>query len=180
MKLAAALVFAGAQALGPAAQAQPADVQSALPGARLAGEGRLVVWGFEAYEASLWAGPAFRADDWASQDVVLVLTYARDFTAEAIAARSLTEMRRQAPIDEALAARWQRQLQSALPDVRRGDRIAGVYRPGSGLQFVVNGRPGTPIDDAALARLFFGIWLSPRTSEPALRRALLARAGTAS
>ena len=31
------------------------------------------------------------------------------------------------------------------------------------------------IDDAELARLFFGIWLSPQTSEPALRSALLAR-----
>jgi hypothetical protein len=31
------------------------------------------------------------------------------------------------------------------------------------------------IDDAELARRFFGIWLSPRTSEPGLRSALLAR-----
>ena len=30
-------------------------------------------------------------------------------------------------------------------------------------------------DDAELAQRFFAIWLSPRTSEPGLRNALLAR-----
>jgi hypothetical protein len=29
------------------------------------------------------------------------------------------------------------------------------------------------VRDATFARLFFGIWLSPRTSEPQLRAALL-------
>jgi hypothetical protein len=29
------------------------------------------------------------------------------------------------------------------------------------------------IRDAEFARLFFGIWLSPRSSEPAMRQALL-------
>lgn len=35
------------------------------------------------------------------------------------------------------------------------------------------------VADPEFARLFFGIWLSPNTSEPALRQALLASRSTA-
>ena len=35
------------------------------------------------------------------------------------------------------------------------------------------------VADPEFARLFFGIWLSPNTSEPSLRQALLASRSTA-
>ena len=57
--------------------------------------------------------------------------------------------------------------------MRAGDRITGVHLPGEGARFFVNGRLQGELRDADFARLFFGIWLSPRTSEPALREALL-------
>ena len=41
----------------------------------------------------------------------------------------------------------------------------------------MNGKPTGEIRDAEFARLFFGIWLSPKTSEPELRAALLAGLG---
>ena len=43
----------------------------------------------------------------------------------------------------------------------------------------MGGRVVGEVADAAFARLFFGIWLSPKTSEPALRQALLAQPRTA-
>ena len=64
-----------------------------------------------------------------------------------------------------------------IPDVRKGDRIMALHRPGSGAAFWVNGKASGEIVDAEFARLFFAIWLSPRTSEPQLRQALLAGAG---
>ena len=57
--------------------------------------------------------------------------------------------------------------------MKAGDRITGVYKPGEGMRFFFNARPAGEIRDAEFARLFVGIWLSPRTSEPSLRRALL-------
>lgn len=63
-----------------------------------------------------------------------------------------------------------------IPSVKKGDRILGVYRPGAGATFLVNGKPVGEILDLELAHLFFGIWLSPTTSEPKLRSALLAGA----
>jgi len=61
--------------------------------------------------------------------------------------------------------------------VRKGDRVTGVHRPGQGAAFWVNGRASGEVLDADFARLFFGIWLSPDTSEPRLREALLAGSG---
>ena len=63
-----------------------------------------------------------------------------------------------------------------LPDVQKGDRVMGVHRPGVGAAFWMNGKPTGEIRDAEFARLFFGIWLAPTTSEPGLRTALLAGA----
>ena len=60
-----------------------------------------------------------------------------------------------------------------LPDVRSGDRLVGVYLPGQGAVFRSGGRVLGRVDDAEFARLFFGIWLSPQTSEPGLRQALV-------
>ena len=157
--------------------AQPAEVQAAIPGARQAGSGRLVYWGFDVYDAALWVGPGFRQDDYARHPLALELSYLRSFTALAIARRSLDEMRRMASIAPARATQWQRALANALPDVARGDRITGLYRPDSGAFFLINGAPAGEVRDPEFARLFFAIWLSPATSEPALRSALLAKTG---
>ncbi|HSQ73412.1 MAG TPA: chalcone isomerase family protein, partial [Rubrivivax sp.] len=85
----------------------------------------------------------------------------------------LKEMRRQAEIDADTGANWLAEMTRIFPDVNAGDRITGFHRPGTGARFFVNGRLRGEVLDADFARLFFGIWLSPRTSEPALREALL-------
>lgn len=148
-----------------------------LAGTRLAGQGLLRFWGLEVYQASLWVGPAFRPEAFASQPFALELEYRRAFKAGAIAERSIQEMRRLGSFSEAQAQRWQRALQAALPDVRPGDRIVGLHRPGLGARFEQGGRLLGEVADPEFARLFFAIWLSPATSEPALREALLAGVG---
>ncbi len=150
----------------------PESAESPLPGTRLAGQGLLRYYGFEVYRARLWVPPGLEADDYAAHPLALELTYLRDFSAEAIARRSLQEMQRQQAIPAEQAARWQQALQAALPDVKKGNRLTGVYRPGAGAVFSMRGRVVGEVADAQFARLFFGIWLSPRTSEPALRQAL--------
>lgn len=67
-------------------------------------------------------------------------------------------------------------MTSTFPDVKEGDRLTGVHRPGEAARFHFNGASVGELRDAEFARLFFGIWLSPRTSEPALRDALLGTA----
>ncbi|WP_426148008.1 chalcone isomerase family protein [Polaromonas sp. DSR2-3-2] len=147
---------------------------SALPQARLVGQTRLTLWGFDIYDVRLWAPDNFSAASFASSALALELNYLRNFQAADIAERSLKEMRRSQPVSDAQAAQWKAELLRVIPDVRKGDRITGVHRPGVSAAFWVNGRASGEILDADFARLFFGIWLSPGTSEPRMREALLA------
>jgi hypothetical protein len=120
--------------------------------------------------------PGFAPADYARHAFVLELAYLRAFRGEDVARRSLQEMRRAADIGAEQAQRWESALRAVLPDVAPGDRIAGVHRPGRGVRFSVNGRPAGELADPEFARLFFGIWLAPTTSEPGLRAALLGEA----
>lgn len=158
----------------PAARAQalPFEVASEWPQARLVGRGPLRFVGMRIYDARLWSPARPTGDDWATQPLALELQYARSLVGVQIAERSLVEMRRQGPIDPALAERWLATMKTTFPDVREGDRVTGIYRPGTAARFFHNGSARGEWSDAAKAQRFFGIWLSPQTSEPALREAL--------
>jgi hypothetical protein len=158
----------------PVLPANPQDARpelvTALPQSRLVGKGRLTFWGFQVYDARLWALPDFKPDNLSTQPFALELAYLRGFDNQDVAERSITEMRRSAAISEAQAKTWIDEMMRVLPDVKAGDRVMGIHRP-------VNGKPSGEIRDAEFARLFFGIWLSPKTSEPKLRSALLSGMG---
>ena len=160
---------AAAQDAGPV----PTEVAADLAGARLQGSGRLRFLGLSVYEARLWSGAKPVAADWSSTPFALSLTYARALAGPRISERSLVEMRRQGPLAEPLAQRWLAQLQALLPDVDAGDRITGVNQPQAAARFYFNGALRGEVRDADFARVFFGIWLAPETSEPGLRKALL-------
>ena len=147
-----------------------------LPGARTQGEGRLRFMGLRVYDIRLWSGQPASASTWPELPLALVIEYARDLDGAAIAERSLKEMRRQGEIADASSARWLEAMKQIFPDVRAGDRVTGLQLPGTGARFYVNGRLQGELPDAEFARRFFGIWLSPRTSEPDLREALLGMA----
>lgn len=142
----------------------------------LLGSAKLTLFGFDIYRARLWATPAFRRLDYARHPFALELTYLRDFKGQAIAQRSLQEMRRVEALTETQERAWLTVLIRTLPDVKKGERLTGIYQPGVGLRFLFNDRPLAELKDPELARVFMGIWLSPQTSEPALREALLAGA----
>ena len=154
-----------------------AELGTLLPQHRLIGKTRLTVWGFQVYDARLWGLTGFTADNFSAQPFALELTYLRDFSSDDIAERSITEMRRSATLSEAQASNWLAAIQRVIPNIKSGDRVLGLNRPSAGAQFWVNGKPSGDIRDAEFARLFFGIWLSPKTSEPKMRAALLSGAG---
>ena len=159
----------------PEATAPPAWVRQSLAGATLAGEGQMRFLGLRIYDARLWVTPGFQASSFGAHPLALELTYHRAFSGAAIAQRSVEEMQRQAALPPAQAERWQQRLAGVIPDVQPGDQLTGLYQPHQGMRLWHGSQALGTIDDAELARLFFGIWLSPRTSEPGLRSALLAR-----
>ena len=152
------------------------ELAGVLPQSRLVGKTRLTVWGFQVYDAKLWAQAGFKPEDFGRQPFALELAYLRDFASKDIAERSITEMRRSATVSDEQAAAWITQMQRVIPNIKKGDRIMGVHRPGTGATFLVNGKAAGDIRDAEFARLFFGIWLSTKTSEPKMRSALIAGA----
>jgi hypothetical protein len=158
------------------ARAQPAELGAALPGARLLGQGRLTYFGLNVYGARLWVTDGFRADSYASHPLALELEYARSLVGKLIAERSLVEMKKVGPVPDDKAAAWLVAMTQSFPDVAKGDRLTGVCEPGAGMRFFFNGKPSGEVRDSEFAKLFVGIWLSPRSSEPALRQALLGTA----
>ena len=173
---AAALLPAfGATAQSPPPVGGPAEVVAELPGARLQGTARLRFMGLQIYDARLWVGSAPLAADWVATPFALELQYARNFSGTEIAERSLKEMRRQGDINDSVAERWLGNMKQLFPDVKPGDRITGLNMPGTGVRFFVNGQFRGDPRDVEFARTFFGIWLSPRTSEPAMREELLGK-----
>jgi hypothetical protein len=160
-------------ALGQAAL-PPSELATELPGARFSGGGRLTFFGLQVYEARLWVTSDFKAASFEQAPMALELVYARKLVGSLIADRSIEEMRRQSDLTAEKTARWLASMKQIFPDVASGDRLTGVHLPDTAARFFLNGRFVGEIRDAEFARLFFGIWLSPRTSEPKLRNALLA------
>ena len=152
-----------------AAASLPGQVASDFPNLRLAGEGRLRWLGLHIYDAALWVnGGRWNVEG----EFALDLRYARNISSQRLVETSLDEMRRLGYRDEARLARWGEQMSRVLPDVRKGERITGVNRPGVGAGFYHQGRPGGWIRDPEFARAFFAIWLDARTREPGLRKSL--------
>ena len=173
-------VRAGLAALGaawvPAGWAQPeapAWLRAGVPGAMLVGQGRLTFFGLKVYDARLWAAPGFDAARFEQQPFALALSYLRGLKGALIAERSLKEMRPLPGFDARRETAWASRMTELFPDVGDGDTLVGLHLPGVGARFVLNGQVRGQVDDPLFARLFFGIWLSPQTSEPALRQALL-------
>jgi hypothetical protein len=154
----------------------PAEIASNISDPEFAGKGKLTFFGLEVYESSLWVAAKFKSSDFEKHSFALELHYLRNFTAADIAKRSLEEMQRIEPVQEQKAALWVKALQDALPNVKKGDRLIGFHQPGVGMTFWLNGKRSSEIKDTEFSRQFFAIWLSPKTSEPKLRLALLGKA----
>ncbi|MCW5668982.1 MAG: chalcone isomerase family protein [Hydrogenophaga sp.] len=176
------LLVAIALLIGGPALAQPAPAPGpalsvALQDQSRVGSARLRYWGFDVYDAHLYAPRGFDIQRFEDQRFGLELSYLRGFKGADIAQRSIDEMKGLAALDPAQALRWQSAMSALFPDVQRGDRLTGVHVPGRGARFYLNGQWLGELADDAFSRLFFGIWLSPKTSQPRLRETLIQSLG---
>ena len=169
-KAALLVVIALLVPMGVTAMTLPDQVARDFPGLRLAGEGRLRWFGLPVYDASLWINGAGWNED---REFALDIRYARDIKARRLVQTSLDEMRRLGFGDERRLEIWAEQMARVLPDVRKGEHLTGVNRPGAGTEFYHQGRIVGTIADPAFARAFFSIWLDARTREPGLRQSLI-------
>ena len=157
----------------PAPATAPVSVTQYVGGARALGQSRLTVYGFNIYDAKLWAADGFAATNYTAESFALELRYLRSFKGPMIAERSLVEMRRLGSVSDEKAARWLDNMKKTFPDVKKGDELIGIHKSDGTASFTLNGKPIGEVRDEEFTRLFFGIWLSPNTSEPKMRKQLL-------
>lgn len=163
----------GASAAGSAAVKAPPEVVAALGQPSLQGQKRFRWFAFSVYDIRLWLSPGAAPDALFNTPFALELDYARSLKGEAIAQRSLEEMGNLDTLSPDEQADWLALMTRAFPDVAEGDRLTGVWRPDGTVQFFFNGEQTASVQNPRFGRLFFGIWLSEKTSEPAMRSALL-------
>lgn len=182
IKRIAALVFAVVASLGglPAHAADlpvPPHIKNEIPDARLAGQGDFKWLMLKIYGAQLWVGDAgFRSDAPAANVFALDLRYARSLEGKRIAESSKDEMQKLGLGSAEQHRIWLQKMTGLFPDVQEGSHITGVYLPAVGARFYLDGKPLGEILDPEFGRVFFAIWLDPKTSAPALRDALLRKA----
>jgi hypothetical protein len=164
------LLALGAGLRAGAAVDLPGGLKSSAQDFRLLGSGRMTWYGLQLYDVALWTpAPSFDRE----QPFALALRYLRAFKGERIAARSVVEIERLGLGDDAKRARWGEAMKRIFPDVKAGDTLTGVYRPGQGAEFFHRDAPIGVIADPEFARAFFSIWLHARTREPKLRERLM-------
>ncbi len=157
---------------GDGAVADAAPWRAALPKAQPVGGGDMTFFGMRIYRATLWS--ASRPFD-PTQPFALQLSYYRSISRQRLVDTSMDEILRlaRAPIPADTLARWKTLLASGFVDVNEGDELTGVYRPGRGMQLYDRQRMLADIDDEALARAFFDIWLNPGSRDRKLRQRLM-------
>lgn len=164
----AVALFLSATAPAPAAPPEIADV---IKSEKPFGEGHVNFLFINAYNAKLWTD----APTW-SMDVpcAIEITYGMGFDTDDLTERTIKEMKNVDPgLNDAEIAKLTPELNKVYPPVKSGDRLVALYVPGKPVMFTHNGTPTGSIPGDDFARDFFGIWLSPNTSAPSLRKDLL-------
>jgi hypothetical protein len=146
---------------------EPQYIKSLMGQTQLQGLGRLNFWGFHVYDANLYRGASKD-----SQEFALELKYQRSFSGEAIANRTVDEMKNLGVAD-AQAVSWGKELATFFPNIEPGQTITAVYIPKQGTSFFYDGKKLSQIQGTDFAKAFFGIWLDSKTSVPKLRADLL-------
>jgi len=162
----ALLAFAASPAL-----AAPPEIANVIKTDKPYGEGHMNFLFIKAYNARLWTdAPTWSMD----APFAMEITYGLGFDTDDLVERTIKEMKNVDPgISDAEIARLTPELRNVYPPVKSGDRLVALYVPGKPVMFSHNGTPTGSIGGENFIRDFFGIWLSPNTSAPGLRKDLL-------
>lgn len=150
------------------AQAKPPELASVVTSPAPVGTAQLEVMWMDIYHASFWSD----SGNWKATPYALSLTYDMGFSASELAERTATEMQGVSSLSQAACAHYAAQLKTLWPDVQKGDRITALAQ-GNDTVFFHNGRKLGHLAGTEFMQAFFGIWLSPQSSQPAMRRQLL-------
>ena len=147
----------------------PAVLQKAPP-LRQVGRGSHSYFGLSVYHVTLWAASSRWSPD---EPHALDLESNRAISRDQLTDAGIDEMRRLGVGSSLQLQAWRREMERVMPSVGKGDQVVVYCAPSHKTFFFHNGRDRGEIDDPAFGAAFFGIWLDPRTKNPALRKSLL-------
>lgn len=148
----------------------PLALQAADAELEKVGEARLKVLLWSVYDSRLYApGGQYERG---TRPLKLEIEYLRDISAEDLVKRTGKEWNDLGVTHES-QDEWMQQLLSLWPDVSKNDVLTLELDADSHATFYNNGKRLGTIDDPAFGQNFIDIWLSPQTSRPALRLALI-------
>ncbi|HEY2009247.1 MAG TPA: chalcone isomerase family protein [Rhizomicrobium sp.] len=153
------------------ALAAPPELANVIKADKPYGEGHMNFLFIKAYNARLWTdAPTWSMD----APFAMEITYGMGFDTDDLVERTIKEMKNVDPaISDTEVARLTPELDKVYPPVKSGDRLVALYVPGKPVMFSHNGQPTGSISGEGFTKDFFGIWLSPNTSAPSLRKDLL-------
>lgn len=137
---------------------------------QMVGEARLNIMFFSVYDSRLYTADGRYQPD--QRPLRLEIEYLRDITAEALVKQTGAEWDHLQVTHERRDA-WLAQLTELWPDVGKNDVIALELDADNRSTFYFNGEKLGMMEDRDFGEHFVAIWLSPDTSRPALREALL-------
>lgn len=121
------------------------------------------------YDIAFWSD----SGRWSKAPYALSITYDMNFSPDELAGRTGDEMRGVSGLPPETIERYTGMLRDIYPQVREGDRITALQKNAVTTVFYHNGKQVGVVKDAQFAQPFFGIWLSPKSSEPDMQKQLL-------
>jgi hypothetical protein len=166
-----ALLLALCVAATPALAAAPSEIAPVIHATAPHGEGDYTFLLMSAYQAQLWTD----APQWSMKTpFALTIIYHMGFSTDDFVSRAKDEMKHVDPsLTDGQLAAYSAAMTKVFPPVDKGDEITALYQPGKSVKIFKNGQPTGAVAVKGFAQPFFGIWLSPATSNPGLRQKLL-------
>ena len=137
---------------------------------QLIGQGSMSWFFIDLYDAELYSKTGQYQLDQFPQ--ALNITYQKNITKQDLL--SATEKQwQQLGVNEQQALQWLSTLNTLWPNIKKGDQLLFRVEMNGDGYFYHNQQPLGGIKDKQFSSAFLSIWLSPNTSEPALRKQLI-------
>ena len=150
-----------------------AQCVSATPsGMQMVGQARLHFMFWPVYDSRLYTPDGEFQEG--QLPLRLEIEYLRDVASAELVEHTRKEWQRLQPL-AVPEQEWLQTLSGLWPDVGKNDVLALALDERGRSTFLLNGRSLGSMDDPAFGQRFLDIWLSPATSRPDLRLALLGR-----
>lgn len=143
---------------------------AAPSGLQMVGEARLSVLFWQVYDSRLFTETGRYREG--QRPLRLEIQYLMDIRSEALVEQTAEEWDH-LDVEHPNRADWLQRLSSLWPDVKKGDTITLALDADNRARFYLNDELLGDMNDPAFGEHFVAIWLSPDTSRPKLREALL-------